>query len=103
MSFHERQKVDSELDFSPDGTVLGWKVSPVDSVGIYTPGGRAVYPSTLLMNVIPAQVAGVPRIVMVSPPGPSGLPDKLVMATAAMMGLEEIYAVGGAQSIGALA
>ena len=103
MSFHERQKVDSQLDFNSDGTVLGWKVSPVDSVGIYIPGGRAVYPSTLLMNVIPAQVAGVPRIVMVSPPGPSGLPDKLVMATAAMMGLEEIYAVGGAQSIGALA
>ena len=103
MSFHERQKVDSQLDFNPDGTVLGWKVSPVDSVGIYIPGGRAVYPSTLLMNVIPAQVAGVPRIVMVSPPGPSGLPDRLVMATAAMMGLEEIYAVGGAQSIGALA
>ena len=103
MSFHERQEVDSQLDFNPDGTVLGWKVSPVDSVGIYIPGGRAVYPSTLLMNVIPAQVAGVPRIVMVSPPGPSGLPDKLVMATAAMMGLEEIYAVGGAQSIGALA
>ncbi len=103
MSFHERQKVDSQLDFNPDGTVLGWKVSPVDSVGIYIPGGRAVYPSTLLMNVIPAQVAGVPRIVMVSPPGPSGLPDQLVMATAAMMGLEEIYAVGGAQSIGALA
>ncbi|MDP6319766.1 MAG: histidinol dehydrogenase [SAR324 cluster bacterium] len=103
MSFHERQKVDSQLDFNPDGTVLGWKVSPVDSVGIYIPGGRAVYPSTLLMNVIPAQVAGVPRIVMVSPPGPSGFPDKLVMATAAMMGLEEIYAVGGAQSIGALA
>ena len=103
MSFHERQKVDSQLDFNPDGTVLGWKVSPVDSVGIYIPGGRAVYPSTLLMNVIPAQVAGVPRIVMVSPPGPSGFPDQLVMATAAMMGLEEIYAVGGAQSIGALA
>ena len=103
MSFHERQKVDSQLNFNPDGTVLGWKVSPVDSVGIYIPGGRAVYPSTLLMNVIPAQVAGVPRIVMVSPPGPSGLPDKLVMATAAMMGLEEIYALGGAQSIGALA
>ena len=103
MSFHERQKVDSQLDFNSDGTVLGWKVSPVDSVGIYIPGGRAVYPSTLLMNVIPAQVAGVPRIVMVSPPGPSGLPDRLVMATAAMMGLEEIYAVGGAQSIGALA
>ena len=57
MYFHERQKTDSQLDFSPDGTVLGWKVTPVDSVGIYIPGGRAVYPSTLLMNVIPAQVA----------------------------------------------
>ena len=103
MFFHERQKTESQLDFSPDGTVLGWKVTPVDSVGIYIPGGRAVYPSTLLMNVIPAQVAGVPRIAMVSPPGPSGLPHPLVLATAAMMGLEELYTVGGAQSIGALA
>ena len=103
MSFHERQKVDSQLDFNSDGTVLGWKVSPVDSVGIYIPGGRAVYPSTLLMNVIPAQVAGVSRIAMVSPPGPSGLPHQLVMASAALMGLAELYAVGGAQSIGALA
>ena len=103
MFFHDRQKTDSQLDFSPDGTVLGWKVTPVDSVGIYIPGGRAVYPSTLLMNVIPAQVAGVSRIAMVSPPGPSGLPHQLVMASAALMGLEELYAVGGAQSIGALA
>ena len=103
MFFHERQKTESQLDFSPDGTVLGWKVTPVDSVGIYIPGGRAAYPSTLLMNVIPAQVAGVPRIAMVSPPGPSGLPHQLVMASAALMGLEELYAVGGAQSIGALA
>ena len=103
MFFHERQKTESQLDFSPDGTVLGWKVTPVDSVGIYIPGGRAVYPSTLLMNVIPAQVAEVPRIALVSPPGPSGLPHPLVMASAALMGLEEIYAVGGAQSIGALA
>ena len=103
MFFHERQKTESQLDFSPDGTVLGWKVTPVDSVGIYIPGGRAVYPSTLLMNVIPAQVAEVPRIVLVSPPGPSGLPHPLVMASAALMGLEELYAVGGAQSIGALA
>ena len=103
MFFHERQKTDSQLDFSPDGTVLGWKVTPVDSVGIYIPGGRAVYPSTLLMNVIPAQVAEVPRIALVSPPGPSGLPHPLVMASAALMGLEELYAVGGAQSIGALA
>ena len=103
MFFHERQKTESQLDFSPDGTVLGWKVTPVDSVGIYIPGGRAVYPSTLLMNVIPAQVAEVPRIAVVSPPGPSGLPHPLVMASAALMGLEELYAVGGAQSIGALA
>ena len=103
MFFHERQKTESQLDFSPDGTVLGWKVTPIDSVGIYIPGGRAVYPSTLLMNVIPAQVAEVPRIALVSPPGPSGLPHPLVMASAALMGLEELYAVGGAQSIGALA
>ena len=103
MFFHDRQKTDSQLDFSPDGTVLGWKVTPVDSVGIYIPGGRAVYPSTLLMHVIPAQVAGLSRIAMVSPPGPSGLPHHVVMASAALMGLEELYAVGGAQSIGALA
>ena len=103
MLFHERQKLDSQLDFSSDGSVLGWKVTPVDSAGIYIPGGRAAYPSTLLMNAIPAQIAEVPRIALVSPPGPSGLPHPLVMATAAFMGLEELYAVGGAQSIAALA
>ena len=101
--FHEKQKTESQLDFSSDGTVLGWKITPIDSVGIYIPGGLAVYPSTLLMNVIPAQVAGVPRIAMVSPPGLSGLPHPLVLASAALMGLEELYTVGGAQSIGALA
>ena len=58
-TFHQRQKTESQLEFSDDGTMLGWKVSPLDSVGIYVPGGRAIYPSTLLMNVIPAQVAGV--------------------------------------------
>ena len=103
MLFHERQKTDSRLDFSSDGSVLGWKVTPVDSAGIYIPGGRAAYPSTLLMNAIPAQIAEVPRIALVSPPGPSGLPHPLVLATAAFMGLEELYAVGGAQSIAALA
>ena len=103
MLFHERQKTDSRLDFSSDGSVLGWKVTPVDSAGIYIPGGRAAYPSTLLMNAIPAQIAEVPRIALVSPPGPSGLPHPLVMATAAFMGLDELYAVGGAQSIAALA
>ena len=103
MLFHERQKTNSQLDFSSDGSVLGWKVTPVDSVGIYVPGGRAAYPSTLLMNAIPAQIAEVPRIAIVSPPGHSGLPHPLVMATAAFLGLEEIYSVGGAQSIAALA
>ena len=102
-TFHERQKTDSQLEFDDDGTILGWKVTPVDSAGIYIPGGRAVYPSTLLMNVIPAQVANVPRIAMVSPPGPSGLPHPLVMASAAFLAVDELYAVGGAQSIGALA
>ena len=68
MLFHERQKSDSQLDFSSDGSVLGWKVTPVDSTGIYIPGGRAAYPSTLLMNAIPAQIAEVQRIAVVSPP-----------------------------------
>ena len=103
MFFHERQKTNSQLDFSSDGSVLGWKVTPVDSAGIYVPGGRAAYPSTLLMNAIPAQIAEVPRIAIVSPPGSSGLPHPLVMATAAFMGLKELYAVGGVQSIAALA
>jgi len=104
MSFHERQKTSSQLDFSSDGTILGWKVTPVDSVGIYIPGGRAIYPSTLLMNVIPAQIAGVSRIAIVSPPDKkSGLPNSLVLACAAFMGIEEIYAIGGVQAIGALA
>ena len=102
MSFHERQKTSSQLEFSSDGSVLGWKVTPVDSVGIYVPGGLAVYPSTLLMNVIPAQVAGVGRIAMVSPPSSSGLPNKLVLACAAFLGIEEIYTVGGAHAIGAI-
>ena len=104
MSFHERQKPSSQLDFSSDGTTLGWKVTPVDSVGIYIPGGRAIYPSTLLMNVIPAQIAGVSRIAIVSPPDKkSGLPNSLVLACAAFMGIKEIYAIGGVQAIGALA
>ncbi|MDH4246411.1 MAG: histidinol dehydrogenase [Deltaproteobacteria bacterium] len=101
--FHRRQREDSQLEFFPDGTVLGWKVTPIDRVGVYIPGGTAVYPSSLLMNAIPAQIAGVPRIVVVSPPGQDGLPHRDILAAAALLGLEEIYAVGGAQAIGALA
>jgi histidinol dehydrogenase len=101
--FHQRQKEDSQLQFHDDGTVLGWKVTPIDRVGVYIPGGRAVYPSSLLMNAIPAQIAGVPRIVVVSPPGPDGLPNRDILACAALLNLEEVYSVGGAQAIGALA
>jgi histidinol dehydrogenase len=102
-TFHRRQKEDSQLEFFDDGTVLGWKVTPIDRVGIYIPGGKAVYPSSLLMNAIPARVAGVPRLVLVSPPGPDGLPNRDILACAALLELGEVYAVGGAQSIGALA
>ena len=101
--FHQRQVRETQLDFSPDGTILGWKVSAVDAAGLYVPGGRAVYPSTVIMNVVPAQVAGVPRIVVVSPPGPNGLPNDLVLATLAILEVEDVYAVGGAQAVAALA
>ena len=103
MAFHERQKQSSQFDFDLDGSVIGWKVNPIDSVGIYVPGGSAIYPSSLLMNVIPAHVAGVGRIVLVSPPCKTGLPHQLVLASAAFMGINEIYSVGGVQAIGALA
>ena len=101
-SFHQRQKTESQLEFSNDGTMLGWKVTPLDSVGIYVPGGRAVYPSTLLMNVIPAQVAGVSRIALVSPPNETGQPATLVQASAALLGVDKLYSIGGAQAVGAL-
>ncbi|MBF0279242.1 MAG: histidinol dehydrogenase [SAR324 cluster bacterium] len=101
--FHQRQKSETQLEFSEDGTVLGWKVTPIDAVGVYVPGGRAVLFSTLLMNVIPAQVAEVPRIAVLSPPEKNGLPSPLMMAAAALMGVQEMYAIGGAQAIAALA
>ncbi len=101
--FHQRQKIETQLEFCDDGTVLGWKVTPIDAVGIYVPGGDAVLFSTLLMNVIPAQIAQVPRIAVVSPPQINGMPSPLMMATAALIGVNEFYAVGGAQAIAALA
>ncbi|MGK0289201.1 MAG: histidinol dehydrogenase, partial [bacterium] len=101
--FHKKQVTDSWKVKKDDGTVLGQIVRPIDRVGVYIPGGRAVYPSTLLMNVIPAQIAGVESIVAVSPPMKNGLPNELVLAGCALLGVEEVYAIGGAHSIAALA
>ena len=86
-----------------NGSFIGQRVSPLDAVGLYVPGGSAAYPSSVLMNVIPAQVAGVERIVIVSPPNEKGaLPDAVLVA-ASILGIEEIYKMGGAQAIAALA
>ncbi len=101
--FHTRQRKESELEFFTDGSILGWKVSPIAQAGIYVPGGEAVYPSSVFMNVIPAQIAGVKRIALASPPQKNGLPHGDILAAASLLGVEEIYAMGGAQAIGALA
>jgi len=103
-AFHERQK--QELNgFSytePDGTVLGQRVTPLDRVGIYVPGGKAAYPSSVLMNAIPAQVAGVQDIVMVVPT-PDGVKNQMVLAAAAIAGVTRVITIGGAQAVAALA
>jgi histidinol dehydrogenase len=102
-SFHEKQLRPSWMTTESNGTILGQKVTPLDSVGLYVPGGTAAYPSSVLMNVIPAQTAGVERIVMVSPPDKNGnLPDAVLVA-AKEAGVKEIYKLGGAQAIAALA
>lgn len=101
--FHEKQVRESWFTEEGDGVVLGQRVVPMERVGLYVPGGTAFYPSSLLMNAIPAQVAGVEEIHLVSPPQEDGQPHPLVLAVAAFLGLEDIYAVGGAQAIGALA
>ncbi|WP_078429925.1 histidinol dehydrogenase [Alkalihalobacterium alkalinitrilicum] len=101
--FHARQKRETWITTKEDGTMLGQKVTPLDSVGVYVPGGRAAYPSSIMMNVIPAQVAGVERIVMVSPPQSNGSWPAGVLVTANELGVSEMYKVGGAQAIAALA
>ena len=101
--FHEKQVRESWFTEDGDGVVLGQRVVPMERAGLYVPGGTAFYPSSLLMNAIPAQVAGVEDIHLVSPPQDDGRPHPLVLATAALLGLEHIYAVGGAQAVGALA
>jgi histidinol dehydrogenase len=101
--FHEKQVQESWFTEDGDGVVLGQRVVPMERAGLYVPGGTAFYPSSLLMNAIPAQVAGVDEIHLVSPPQEDGRPHPLVLATAALLGVEHIYAIGGAQAIGALA
>ncbi|WP_338554030.1 histidinol dehydrogenase [Paenibacillus sp. KS-LC4] len=104
-SFHEKQKRNSWMDLQPDGTLLGQILRPLKRVGVYVPGGKAAYPSSVLMNVIPAQVAGVPEIVMVTPPSTGGRDgiDPGILVAAAEAGVKEMYRVGGAQAIAALA
>lgn len=102
-TYHEKQLRPSWMTTEENGTILGQKITPLDSVGVYVPGGTAAYPSSVLMNVIPAKVAGVERIVMVSPPGTDGKLPAAVLVAAKEAGVEEIYKVGGAQAIAALA
>ncbi len=101
--YHEKQKQYSWFDSRPDGTILGQKVTPLASVGVYVPGGKAAYPSSVLMNIIPAKVAGVSRIVMVTPPGKDGRVNPVTLAAAHLAGVTDAYKVGGAQAIAALA
>jgi histidinol dehydrogenase len=102
-AFHRQRLPKSWVTFGEDDVVLGKRYNPVDRAGIYVPGGRACYPSTVLMNAIPARVAGVPQIAMVTPPGTEQTLNPAVLVAAQVAGIEEIYRVGGAQSIAALA
>ncbi|MED4224438.1 histidinol dehydrogenase [Neobacillus cucumis] len=102
-AFHEKQLRPSWMTTEENGTILGQKITPLDSVGVYVPGGTAAYPSSVLMNVIPAQVAGVKRIVMVSPPDEQGKLPAAVLVASKEAGVKEVYKVGGAQAIAALA
>ena len=101
--YHEKQRQYSWFDSKPNGTMLGQKVTPLASAGVYVPGGKAVYPSSVLMNVLPAKVAGVGKIVMVTPPGKDGKVNPNTLVAANEAGADEIYKVGGAQAIAALA
>lgn len=101
-AYHAHQRQASWQYTEADGTVLGQKITPMDRVGLYVPGGKATYPSSVLMNAIPAKVAGVGELIMVSPT-PNGFMNDMVLAAAAIAGVDRVFAVGGAQAIGALA
>ena len=102
-SYHEKQRQNSWFTSTENGTMLGQKVTPLNRVGVYVPGGKAVYPSSVLMNIVPAKVAGVSHIVMTTPPGKDGKVNPSTLVAAKEAGADEIYKVGGAQAIGALA
>lgn len=102
-SFHEKQLHNSWFDPRPDGTILGMKVLPIAVAGVYVPGGKAAYPSSVLMNVIPAKVAGVERIIMTTPPGADGKVNPGTLVAAHIAGVDEVYKAGGAQAIAAMA
>lgn len=101
--YHEKQRRNSWFDAQPDGTILGQKVTALESVGVYVPGGKAAYPSSVLMNIVPAEVAGVKRIVMVTPPGRDGKVNPVTLTAAHLAGATEVYKAGGAQAVAALA
>ena len=102
-SYHAKQRQNSWFDSKPDGTILGQKITPLHRVGVYVPVGKAVYPSSVLMNVMPAKVAGVDEIIMVTPPGKNGKVSPNTLVAAKEAGVDKIYKVGGAQAIAALA
>lgn len=101
--FHEKQLHNSWFDPRPDGTILGMKIMPIATAGVYAPGGKAAYPSSVLMNVIPAKVAGVERIILATPPGPDGKVNPGTLVAAHIAGIDEVYKMGGAQAIAAMA
>ncbi|MBQ6707662.1 MAG: histidinol dehydrogenase [Clostridia bacterium] len=102
-AFHERQVQQSRIDTRPDGTILGQRIRGLEKVGIYVPGGTAAYPSSVLMNAIPAKIAGVKEIIMVTPPQKDGTANPDILAAAKIAGVDRVFLVGGAQAIAALA
>ena len=102
-AFHAKQLHNSWIDTKPDGSILGQKITPIGISGVYVPGGKAAYPSSVLMNVIPAKVAGVGKIIMTTPPGADGKVNPGTLAAADIAGVDEIYKAGGAQAIAAMA
>ncbi len=102
-AFHERQKQQSRIDPAPNGTLMGQRVRALKRVGVYVPGGTAPLSSSILMNVLPAKIAGVGEIVMATPPGKTGLPDQTLLAAAKLAGVDRVFLIGGAQAVAALA